>query len=83
MAAMSSAAKPFGPGLASLHDGGEEPTVFVIDQGLVEFQQRGGLENNGKFRDPPRIHKQRRQREQNTLERGEIRCAVSVSIDNK
>ena len=72
--------RAFRTGLASLHDGGEEPTVFVIDQGLVELQQRGGLENNGKFRDPPRIHKQRRQREQNTIERGEIRCAVLGSI---
>ena len=74
--------RAFRTGLASLR-AGEEPTVFAIDQGLVELQQRGGFENNGQFRDPPRIHKQRRQREQNTIERREIRCAVSGSIDNK
>ena len=42
--------RAFRTGLASLR-AGEEPTVFAIDEGLVELQQRGGFENNGKCRD--------------------------------
>ena len=30
--------RAFRTGLASLRDGGEEPTLFAIDQGFVEFQ---------------------------------------------
>jgi hypothetical protein len=59
--------------------GGKEQTIFVIDQRLVEFEQRCRLDERAELRNPVRAHEQRAQTEHEAIERGQIRRALPGS----
>ena len=83
IAAMSSAEGPLGAGFAATVVGGKEQTIFAIDQCLVELKQRCRLDERAKFWNPVGIHEQRGQRDQDAIERSQIRRSLSGSITDQ
>ena len=55
----------------------------MLDQRLVELEQRRRLDEPAKFRNSARANQQRGESEHAAIERGEIRCPLSGSITDE
>ena len=73
----------FGAGVAATVAGGKEQTIFTIDQCLVELEQRCRLDERAKFWNPAGTHEQRGQRDQEAIERSQIRRSLLGSITDQ
>ena len=73
----------FGAGFAATVVGAKEQTIFAIDQCLVELKQRCRFDEHAKFWNPVGIHEQRGQRDQDAIERSQIRRSLSRSITDQ
>ena len=52
----------------------------MIDQGLMELEQRRRFDERSKFRNPAWVHEQRGQTEHKPIERSQIRSALAGSV---
>jgi hypothetical protein len=57
--------------------------VFATYQRLVEFEQRGRLDESAKLRNPAPGHEQRRQAEDEAIGGGQIRRKLSAAITDQ
>jgi hypothetical protein len=74
------AGRTFGTRFAAMRRRRKEHALFAVDQGPVEFEQCGRLDDCAKLRNSPRSHKQRRHREHEAIDRGQIRRTFSGTI---
>jgi hypothetical protein len=75
--------RAFRTGFSATGREGEEPAVLPLYQRLVEFEQGGRFDEHATLLDPAGGYEQRGEPEDQAIERGEIRGALSAAVTDQ